>query len=59
MRRSKVMADLVKDPVCGMEIRPADAVASEEYDGQTFYFCSKACHKTFLADRQRYGHPTH
>lgn len=50
------MSDLVKDPVCGMEIRPEDAAAVEDHDGQRFYFCSEACHQTFLADPHRYGH---
>lgn len=50
------MADTVKDPVCGMEIRREDAVASEEHDGQTFYFCSHECHQTFVNDPHRYGH---
>ncbi len=52
------MADTVKDPVCGMEIRPQDAAASEEHDGQTFYFCSTACRDAFRQDPHRYGHPT-
>jgi len=52
------MADTVKDPVCGMDIRPQDAVAQEEHDGRTFYFCSHACRDTFLKDPHRYGHPT-
>ena len=34
------MADTVNDPVCGMEIRPENATASEVHDGQTFRFCS-------------------
>ena len=51
------MADKVTDPVCGMEIDPADAVASEEHDGHTFYFCSAACHDAFVKDPHRYGHP--
>lgn len=51
------MNDTVKDPVCGMEIRPDEAVASEEHAGHVFYFCSEGCHRAFLADPQRYvGH---
>jgi Cu+-exporting ATPase len=52
------MADTVTDPVCGMQISPADAVASEEHDGRTFYFCSPGCHAAFLKDPHHYGHPT-
>ena len=51
------MSDTVKDPVCGMEIRPEDAAATEVHDGLTFYFCSQTCHDTFVADPHRYGHP--
>lgn len=51
------MTDTVRDPVCGMDINPDHAVASEEHDGRVFYFCSEGCHNTFLADPHRYGHP--
>jgi Cu+-exporting ATPase len=51
------MAEMVKDPVCGMEIRPEKAVATEEHDGVTFYFCSTGCHNTFVNDPHQYGHP--
>ena len=51
------MANTVTDPVCGMEIRPEDAVASEEHEGRTFHFCSPGCHDTFRQDPHRYGHP--
>jgi YHS domain-containing protein len=50
------MAEMVKDPVCGTEIRPEDAVATEVHDGQTLYFHSKECHDTFMNDPHRYGH---
>lgn len=51
------MTEPVTDPVCQMVIDPADAAASEEHEGQTFYFCSHQCHETFKADPHRYGHP--
>lgn len=51
------MVDLVKDPVCGMEIRPENAAATEVREGQTLYFCSQACHDTFVRDPHRYSHP--
>lgn len=52
------MADTVRDPVCGMEIRPEDAAATEEHDGGTYYFCSPGCHEAFVKDPHRYGHPS-
>lgn len=51
------MTDTVKDPVCGMIIRPEDAAATEDHEGRTFYFCSQACHERFVNDPHRYGHP--
>ncbi|CAI9411549.1 heavy metal translocating P-type ATPase [Aestuariimicrobium sp. T2.26MG-19.2B] len=45
------------DPVCGMSIDPAQAAATREHDGTTFYFCSPHCAQTFDADPHTYGHP--
>ena len=41
---------MVTDPVCGMRIDPDDAVATAEHAGQRYWFCSEACHATFVAD---------
>jgi P-type Cu+ transporter len=45
----------VKDPVCGMEISPRDAKASQEFQGTTYYFCSTACKEKFEKDMSRYA----
>ncbi len=37
----------VRDPVCGMDIDPATAAGSEEYEGSTYYFCSQGCLERF------------
>jgi Cu+-exporting ATPase len=47
--------ETVKDPVCGMEIDPATAAASEEYQGRAYYFCSQTCKEKFVADPAAYG----
>jgi Cu+-exporting ATPase len=44
----------VHDPVCGMDIDPANAVGSEEHEGETYYFCSKACQEAFKVDPSKY-----
>ncbi|MGO2632887.1 MAG: HAD-IC family P-type ATPase, partial [Galactobacter sp.] len=54
----------VTDPVCGMTLDPAQAAASEDVNGQTYYFCSESCHTKFLAQPERYvdhgdGHDDH
>jgi Cu+-exporting ATPase len=53
MREEETMAT-VKDPVCGMNVDPNDAVATEEYQGKTYYFCSAACHEKFKAEPKKY-----
>jgi len=45
----------VKDLVCGMEVDPQTAAAKEEYKGQTYYFCSHACHEKFKAEPDKYA----
>ncbi|MEE9399330.1 MAG: YHS domain-containing protein, partial [Dehalococcoidales bacterium] len=45
----------VKDPVCGMDIDPENAAATEEYQSQTYHFCSAACHDKFQAEPEKYA----
>lgn len=45
----------VHDPVCGMDIDPATAAGSEEFEGTTYYFCSPSCLERFKADPGRYA----
>ena len=40
---------LATDPVCGMQVRPADAPARREQDGGTVWFCSDRCAERFSA----------
>ena len=46
---------LVTDPVCGMRIDHAEAAATFEYEGRTFFFCSEACRDAFVADPAAYA----
>ena len=48
------MATTVHDPVCGMDIDPATAAGTSEYKGQTYYFCSLGCKKSFDKDPEKY-----
>ena len=48
------MAEIMKDPVCGMEIGPETAVGASEYKGQTYYFCSPNCKESFDKDPKKY-----
>jgi len=44
----------VQDPVCGMDVAPASAAATSLYEGQTYYFCARACKAYFDKDPERY-----
>lgn len=35
------------DPVCGMQVSPAQAAGQSEYGGKTYYFCSRGCKVKF------------
>ena len=48
------MADLVKDPVCGMDVDEKTASAKSEYQGKTYYFCSLGCKRDFDKDPKKY-----
>jgi putative ABC transport system ATP-binding protein len=45
----KEMQALVRDPVCGMLIDPAEAPASLDRGRERVYFCSRGCRDEFLA----------
>ncbi len=55
------MATTVHDPVCWMDIDPKTAAGKSEYKGQTYYFCSTGCKKTFDQAPEKYAgkHTTH
>lgn len=42
------------DPVCGMEVDPAQAAGTSEYNGTTYYFCAPGCKKAFDKDPEQY-----
>lgn len=43
------------DPVCGMTIEESDAVGTSEYEGTTYYFCSKDCKEEFDSAPEDYA----
>ena len=43
-----------KDPVCGMNVDPKNAVAKSEYNGKKYYFCCTHCKTKFDADPESY-----
>ena len=47
----------IKDPVCGMTVRPESAAAQAVHGGKTWYFCSQGCQRKFAADPAAYATP--
>src|SRR5690554_3521407 len=47
-------AQLVKDPVCGMEVDPRTAEHRLTHEGHTHYFCSASCKAKFEANPAQY-----
>ncbi|MEP7054236.1 MAG: YHS domain-containing protein [Actinomycetota bacterium] len=43
-----------KDPVCGMTIEEGDAVATVDYEGKKYFFCSQDCADEFNNDPASY-----
>jgi YHS domain-containing protein len=43
------------DPVCGMQVRTADAPATTMYQGAMIHFCSDRCKDRFVANPQRFA----
>src|SRR5688500_15576646 len=43
---------LHSDPVCGMTVNPKEARRKEVYEGTTYYFDSKECHRKFRDNPQ-------
>ncbi|MBI2751918.1 MAG: heavy metal translocating P-type ATPase [Betaproteobacteria bacterium] len=42
------------DPVCGMNVEPANAAGSISHGGRDYWFCSKHCLAAFNAEPERY-----
>ena len=44
-----------KDVVCGMQVDPTKAAGTSQFNGKTYYFCSKACKAKFDANPGQYA----
>ena len=53
-RSNKRESVMERDVVCGMQVDPAKAAATSEYNGKTYYFCAKVCKTNFDANPAQY-----
>lgn len=47
-------ADKAIDPVCGMTVVKANAKATFDFKGDTYYFCSTGCKEAFAKEPEKY-----
>lgn len=49
------MANIQRDPVCGMDVNAQDAAGTSQHRGQTYYFCSESCKNKFDQNPEQYA----
>jgi len=54
--RDEIELAMATDPVCGVELKRADAAAALDVHGTVYFFHTLACRDAFLADPDRYTH---
>ena len=55
--KAKAPGGTVLDPVCGMQVDPANTAHHATHHGSEYHFCSARCKEKFVADPQRYLAP--
>jgi Cu+-exporting ATPase len=51
----EVKLNMVKDPVCGMNVDEKTATLKSEYAGKTYYFCSQSCKEVFEKNPKKFA----
>jgi len=46
-------SEIVRDPVCGMEMELRDAVYTHSWKGRVYYFCSEECRHRFMEEPEK------
>jgi Cu+-exporting ATPase len=46
--------NMVKDPVCGMNVDEKTTALKSEYMDKTYYFCNQSCKAVFETNPQRF-----
>ncbi|EKF17899.1 heavy metal translocating P-type ATPase [Nitratireductor pacificus] len=47
-------AEVVRDPVCGMEVDPQAGKPAARHGGHSYHFCSTSCRDRFMSDPDNY-----
>src|ERR1700761_3847244 len=54
MENANSTTKIAKNPICGMPVDPQKAAATIEYEGHSYYFCSKGCATKFQQNPAKY-----
>src|SRR5689334_4638220 len=54
MSEQRGTVTVARDPVCGMNVKTADAEHTRQYGGKTYYFCCSRCADKFKSNPQEY-----
>ena len=54
IEQQRRIINMVKDPVCGMNIDETTAAATSEYNSKTYYFCAPGCKQVFEKHPKRF-----
>jgi YHS domain-containing protein len=46
---------MAKDPVCGMDVEEQKAAGTSQYQGRSYFFCSKSCKEKFDRNPEQYA----
>ncbi|MDO8734065.1 MAG: YHS domain-containing protein [Elusimicrobiota bacterium] len=45
---------MLKDPVCGMQVKPESTKGTTEYKSEIYYFCTEYCKEEFERNPNKY-----
>jgi Cu+-exporting ATPase len=51
---NSIVTEMVRDPVCGMNIDPQKTPHHADHAGRRYYFCSAGCRTKFVGDPEKY-----
>lgn len=51
----EVKTNMVKDPICGVNVDEKTGTLKSEYMGKTYYFCSQPCKEVFEKNPKRFA----
>lgn len=51
---TKELVSMLEDPVCGLDLMVRDRMPRTTHDGETYFFCSDGCRRSFEQEPARW-----